>query len=863
MSNPVGAQRYGLGGGDAYYDAVKYGGYTGTREQFGRDQAEFAENATAVAEAREEVEHNTQTVVNTAQTFTEETVPAAIQSVEEKGDTEEDRLELRTTELVEAVNTAGALQVQAVRDEGTTQTGLVSGAGTAQVEAVEQAGSDQVDAVEAAGSTQVGNVNNAGTTQVGNVNSAGTTQVGNVNTAGATQVQAVEDKGEEIINSIPADYTELSNEVGQLKNDMSNQYHTLGTNYQLALGTWENGAFTSWNKRIANRYLIDVKKGDIITVLSETLRWNLGIYREGSQTISQNTGWNEPSENSNTVIANLDGKLFLIFAKTSGDTMSLSDYDSVVNIYNTFSGHVFSQTTGAENSAKNVDGKLQDVVDYQKYVLFDESISFTTFKDIPVNFPAGTYTYSASNFVSSDTDVSVCRVVLRSNNSDVYVFDNSRIQNNSRVIILNTNIDVLRIYAGTTYNNSLNDTLSVDSMIFYQHTGLSKRLDEIESNQQTEKDKTKPLTERTTGILNRIKGKYISHIGVSKSNNIIIPSQSLADLERTVRLGFNSIELNVRKTSDDKYVCIHGESGNFGSQFEDINGNSVRNIAVSSMTLADIKNIIRFKSKYARYKTAPLTLQEMLYECKKLGIIPLIEYQTSYTDEVSIIESIMGKSDYMLITYQYDRSVVGSNAPMFSWLTYTNANSLVAKCDASGGAYIAGLNITADEYSAFTENDWKALVSAVHEAGYAISCAYGSESLKQMVLKCGFDFINTSNNVNEIETGNALNITDTVSFDGFNTNGSISDGILSLSNGQTIAPTTIPNSVFLGVGSLHIVFNGEITVTMGGVSFGTFQSDGSQETWLSTLYEEAVPTFEITSVGSTSVRMLSFKSSEV
>ena len=234
MSNPVGAQRYGLGGGDAYYDAVKYGGYTGTREQFGRDQAEFAQNATAVAQAKEEVERNTQTVMNTAQTFTEETVPAAIQSVEEKGDTEEDRLELRTTELVEAVNTAGAVQIQAVRDEGTEQIGLVSGAGTAQVEAVEQAGSDQVDAVEAAGSTQVGNVNNAGTTQVGNVNSAGTTQVGNVNTAGSTQVQAVEDKGEEVLNSIPEDYSNLTEEVDNLKNTVDGGTKTFTKTYMSA-----------------------------------------------------------------------------------------------------------------------------------------------------------------------------------------------------------------------------------------------------------------------------------------------------------------------------------------------------------------------------------------------------------------------------------------------------------------------------------------------------------------------------------------------------------------------------------------------------------------------------------------------------
>lgn len=210
MSNPVGAQRYGLGGGDAYYDAVKYGGYTGTREQFGRDQAEFAQNATAVAQAREEVERNTQTVVNTAQMFTEETVPAAIQSVEEKGDTEEDRLEARTTELVQSINTAGAVQVQAVEDEGTEQIGLVSGAGTAQVEAVEQAGSDQVDAVEQAGADQVQAVTDEGTTQIGAV-------IGE----GDTQVQRVQDKGDEVLESIPDDYSVLNQEVNNLKTALS------------------------------------------------------------------------------------------------------------------------------------------------------------------------------------------------------------------------------------------------------------------------------------------------------------------------------------------------------------------------------------------------------------------------------------------------------------------------------------------------------------------------------------------------------------------------------------------------------------------------------------------------------------------
>ena len=148
------------------YGAAKRGGYTGTYEEFCREQAGFAEAAQQVREDRESVEQ-------TVQTFEETTVPDAVQSV---------------------------------TDEGTRQIGLVGDAGTTQVGNVN-------DAVTA----QVGNVNQAGTTQVGLVTQEGTTQVGNVSDEGADQVAAVEAKGAEVLASIPADYTELSEDVDDLK----------------------------------------------------------------------------------------------------------------------------------------------------------------------------------------------------------------------------------------------------------------------------------------------------------------------------------------------------------------------------------------------------------------------------------------------------------------------------------------------------------------------------------------------------------------------------------------------------------------------------------------------------------------------
>lgn len=249
MSDVMNADRYVAGIATAYGAAVQ-GGYTGTYAQFCAQQAQFAENAQAVEEAKQEV-------LSTVQTFENTTVPAAITQVQEEGTAQIQVVQDVTAQQITALQEEGlrqqaavveaaadqveAARIQAQRSENAADAaegyrdetqGLkntfenttvpaavqtVQNAGAAQVQAVEQAGSDQVDAVELAGSTQVGNVNTAGMTQVGNVNQAGTTQVSAVAAEGAAQVQAVEDKGDEVIASIPSEYTQLSEDVDILK----------------------------------------------------------------------------------------------------------------------------------------------------------------------------------------------------------------------------------------------------------------------------------------------------------------------------------------------------------------------------------------------------------------------------------------------------------------------------------------------------------------------------------------------------------------------------------------------------------------------------------------------------------------------
>ena len=413
---------------------------------------------------------------------------------------------------------------------------------------------------------------------------------------------------------------------------------------------------------------------------------------------------------------------------------------------------------------------------------------------------------------------------------------------------------VLRTAAGTNTVESSDGSVSVN-----YGTGLedvSGEVDLIEHN-------TSPIVANFTNFYNHInKKRYFGHLGVYKTNNIIIPSQSLADIDRAKRLGFDVIELNVRKTSDGNYICLHGTSGAFGAMFTDLNGGSVSDVLVSSMTLADIKANIRYKSIYDKYKTAPFTLQECLYECKKQNLIPLVEYQETYIDEISIINGIMGKNNYILGTYAADRPD-GMDAVQASWLRITNPAALVNKCNASGGAYIAGLDVTNAVYSSFTENDWKTLVNAVHGAGYLLSYAYASEALNQKLISCGFDVCNTTNNINEIEYGNICNLYGDIDYSDFITNGTVSNGVLNLASGNTVAPNATINSVFLGGGSLHIKFNGTIALAFGDNLNGTFTSDGSQEMWFSTFFEESAPTFLITASATTEIYSINYKASRM
>lgn len=352
--------------------------------------------------------------------------------------------------------------------------------------------------------------------------------------------------------------------------------------------------------------------------------------------------------------------------------------------------------------------------------------------------------------------------------------------------------------------------------------------------------------------------KYFSHIDVDYYDGLIIPSQSIFDIRRAKRLGFNAIELNVRKTSDGVFYAFHGHQNCFGNAFHSVDNSDISNVNVSTVTSEYIQNNIRYNSKYEKYRTAPTTLEDALIECKINNIVPVVEISDG---NVNLVKSIMGENNYVFGIYDKDRTNELKNCVVSGWLTGT-ADEMIEKANTSGQPYICAINVANSMYKNYGDEDWKKFIKKIHEAGYFVSCSYQTPAVGEKLLKAGIDIMASKGEINDFSYGNLFDAESEMNFSEFTSDGNVLDGVLNLTAGQTVKPTGIDDTVFLGGSSLHIIFSGKIHIQMGIVD-NYFESDGSKEIWLSSFYQENIPTFKITAITESNILELSYKASKM
>lgn len=351
------------------------------------------------------------------------------------------------------------------------------------------------------------------------------------------------------------------------------------------------------------------------------------------------------------------------------------------------------------------------------------------------------------------------------------------------------------------------------------------------------------------------KDVYTDHLFINLigGTNQVIPAESLENLRVAKKLGFKITEASLHRTSDNKWLVLHGEKGKFGTQVVDLNGEyTYQNTNINSVTMDFIKQNIRYRSTIEKYRVAPPTFEEWLQECKVLQLIPHFQGSLS-SDLLEIANKIVGKGNYI--------SWGGSREEIPGFITISDSGDVqiadyyVNKCDEKG--LPAMIYVTPSKY---TDSQLKDIVEALHKKGYLVawtSC-YATVDDTQRALKAGFDFSVSAWDIPDIDNGNLCNLTDDIMYTDFNTNGSVSNGILYLTNNQVVRPSIDLSALFLGGGSLRINFEGTLHIKMGRFIDAEITSDAELSNWFSTYFIQEIPTFILTAVGNVKINSITY-----
>ena len=344
---------------------------------------------------------------------------------------------------------------------------------------------------------------------------------------------------------------------------------------------------------------------------------------------------------------------------------------------------------------------------------------------------------------------------------------------------------------------------------------------------------------------------FVNQTNASFSSNIIIPCQSIFDVQITARLGFKYIEANVHKTSDGKYVVTHGINGKLGNDFEKVSdGSQVSDVVISDTTFEVLRTDYCYRSNYDKYKVPITSLEEFLHECKRWGISVVLQYIDE--TELAIAKGIIGEN---IILYNGARNVW--DGYIMDYLSLTTKEDIVKRCKEVGKPYMYNMA----NPTAFTDTELKEIISAVHDLGCYIGFtgAYQSKNNIPKYIDYGFDFNASSMQVNDFELGNLYNCYGDLDFSDIVHTGTVENGVLHLADGQYIQWTE--NANFLTKVSMHITFSGKLYYM--GVASGIFiESDGDNSMWHSIFYNNETPFYKWVSNGDTYIKNITVKASK-
>ena len=122
----------------------------------------------------------------------------------------------------------------------------------------------------------------------------------------------------------------------------------------------------------------------------------------------------------------------------------------------------------------------------------------------------------------------------------------------------------------------------------------------------------------------------------------ICPENSLPAVARAAQHGYLGIECDVKMTSDGKMVIMHDKTINRTCRNAEDYSKIQGKVKIEDLTFKELRNNYVLESPNKEYRMQVPTLEELLKECKKHNIVPMLH--SKYVESYRLAQKILGNN---------------------------------------------------------------------------------------------------------------------------------------------------------------------------------------------------------------------------
>ncbi|MBQ0080617.1 MAG: glycerophosphodiester phosphodiesterase family protein [Alistipes sp.] len=138
---------------------------------------------------------------------------------------------------------------------------------------------------------------------------------------------------------------------------------------------------------------------------------------------------------------------------------------------------------------------------------------------------------------------------------------------------------------------------------------------------------------------------YIAHRSLHLKG--VSPENSLRAIEMAAYAGYKMVEIDTRSTVDGEIIVMHDATIN--RTCCTVKGGKIKkSISIAKSTFNDLRTKYRLRNQNGKPGEVIPTFEEMIQQCKKCGIYPLVHHKISPIDKVvSILQKYFGENFIM------------------------------------------------------------------------------------------------------------------------------------------------------------------------------------------------------------------------